>query len=380
MKEKRYEAAYAGFVYEAPATHWTPSTVVRQRLTKMDFTKPDGIELGGMPIISDGQTAFVDAADGHTAVLACSGMKKSICGFMPLIVSLAQAGENLIVTDPKGELYDRTAGLLQHRGYQVYCLNFRSMDKDCFNILSYAAEVYRNGDQNKGLSLLSDIVNALAEEQRQRAKDNFWPDTAALWLNGTGAVMLDAFPDIKQVNVLNWSDFNVWSSAQIVEEHLLKKMPDNTAKAALRQCLSSPENTFRSILITASSFFGMFNQNPKLAAMLSHSTFTLGDLTNPKDWLIFDHWTLLEDGMVVMRDAPSPDTPENPSSTPTPTPEQPASTPTPTPTPVTNLPQTGDIPWLPAVLLGTAVVAAMGLMLIRKWKHAGGQNSQSKEK
>ena len=83
MKEKRYEAAYAGFVYEAPATHWTPSTVVRQRLTKMDFTKPDGIELGGMPIISDGQTAFVDAADGHTAVLACSGMKKSICGFMP---------------------------------------------------------------------------------------------------------------------------------------------------------------------------------------------------------------------------------------------------------------------------------------------------------
>lgn len=209
MKEKRYEAAYAGFVYEAPATHWTPSTVVRQRLTKMDFTKPDGIELGGMPIISDGQTAFVDAADGHTAVLACSGMKKSICGFMPLIVSLAQAGENLIVTDPKGELYDRTAGLLQHRGYQVYCLNFRSMDKDCFNILSYAAEVYRNGDQNKGLSLLSDIVNALAEEQRQRAKDNFWPDTAALWLNGTGAVMLDALPSATCI----WANTTLWSVA-----------------------------------------------------------------------------------------------------------------------------------------------------------------------
>lgn len=83
MKEKRYEAAYAGFVYEAPATHWTPSTVVRQRLTKMDFTKPDGIELGGMPIISDGQTAFVDAADGHTAVLACSGMKRVFAVLCP---------------------------------------------------------------------------------------------------------------------------------------------------------------------------------------------------------------------------------------------------------------------------------------------------------
>ena len=62
------------------------------------------------------------------------------------------------------------------------------------------------------------------------------------------------------------------------------------------------------------------------------------------------------------------------------TPEQPVSTPAPTPTPVTSLPQTGDIPWLPAVLFGTGVAAAMGLGLIRKKKHTGGQDSQSKEK
>lgn len=47
--------------------------------------------------------------------------------------------------------------------------------------------------------------------------------------------------------------------------------------------------------------------------------------------------------MVVMRDAPSPETPpapENPA--PTPKPEQPVETPAPTPKPVTSLPQTGD--------------------------------------
>ena len=112
-----------------------------------------------------------------------------------------------------------------------------------------------------------------------------------------------------------------------------------------------------------------------------------GDLLNAadvyvctgKDWLIFDHWEKLEDGMVIMRDAPSPETPPTPDN-PTPTPEQPVSTPAPTPTPVTSLPQTGDIPWLPAVLFGTGVAAAMGLGLIRKKKHTGGQDSQSKEK
>lgn len=103
-----------------------------------------------------------------------------------------------------------------------------------------------------------------------------------------------------------------------------------------------------------------------------------GDLLNEsdvyvctgKDWLIFDHWTLLEDGMVVMRDAPSPDTPENPSSTPTPTPEQPVSTPVPTPKPVASLPQTGDnTPLGLLVALAGAVGIAFGILLYKR-RHA----------
>ena len=100
-----------------------------------------------------------------------------------------------------------------------------------------------------------------------------------------------------------------------------------------------------------------------------------GDLLNEsdvyvctgKDWLIFDHWTLLEDGMVVMRDAPSPDTPENPSPTPTPTPEQPVETPAPTPKPVASLPQTGDnTPLGLLVALAGAAGIAFGILLYKR--------------
>lgn len=100
-----------------------------------------------------------------------------------------------------------------------------------------------------------------------------------------------------------------------------------------------------------------------------------GDLLNEadvyvctgKDWLIFDHWTLLEDGMVVMRDAPSPDTPENPSSTPTPTPEQPVETPVLTPKPVASLPQTGDnTPLGLLVALAGAAGIAFGILLYKR--------------
>ena len=103
-----------------------------------------------------------------------------------------------------------------------------------------------------------------------------------------------------------------------------------------------------------------------------------GDLLNEadvyvctgKDWLIFDHWTLLEDGMVVMRDAPSPDTPDTPSPTPTPTPNQPVSTPVPTPKPVASLPQTGDnTPLGLLVALAGAAGIAFGILLYKR-RHA----------
>ena len=100
-----------------------------------------------------------------------------------------------------------------------------------------------------------------------------------------------------------------------------------------------------------------------------------GDLLNEadvhvctgKDWLIFDHWTLLEDGMVVMRDAPSPDTPENPSPTPTPKPEQPVSTPVPTPKPVASLPRTGDnTPLGLLIAVAGAAGIAFGILLYKR--------------
>lgn len=300
--KKRYEAAYAGYVYEKPKTYWTPEADVKKHLHRVDFTRPGEIDAGGIPIISDGKTAYVDASDAHTEVDAISGMKKSICVFMPLIYTLAKAGENMAITDPKGELYARTAGFVASQGYRVLCLDFRTLNKDGINILGYPAWVYRSSDRDKGLMMLSDVVNALAEDQRAHAKDPFWPDTAAQWCNGTASLMFDSYPSIDQINVLNWSDYNNRESAELLKG-LIPLIPDgNTAKTALKETLSAAENTFRSILITASSFLAMFKQNNKLAQMLSHSTFSLEDLCQKKTalYIITDDTTRTADAIVGM--------------------------------------------------------------------------------
>ena len=73
-----------------------------------------------------------------------------------------------------------------------------------------------------------------------------------------------------------------------------------------------------------------------------------------KDWFVFDHWELAADGIVVMRDAPAPEQPHEPHE-----PEQPQ--PTPSPAPALPIPQTGDLPWLPAVLILGLLVSAIGI-------------------
>ena len=102
-----------------------------------------------------------------------------------------------------------------------------------------------------------------------------------------------------------------------------------------------------------------------------------GDLLNAadvyvctgKDWLIFDHWTLMEDGTVIMRDAPAPETPNQP--TPAPTPTTTTVTATATPKPVAHVPQTGDSTPLLAMVIATlaAAVGFIALLVVRRRKN-----------
>lgn len=76
-----------------------------------------------------------------------------------------------------------------------------------------------------------------------------------------------------------------------------------------------------------------------------------------KDWLVFDHWELIEDGTVIMRDAPAPERPYEPHE-----PEQPQ--PTPQPSVPAPAPQTGDAshPVWAASVLGISLAALSALI------------------
>lgn len=60
--------------------------------------------------------------DTHTLTIGATRSGKTRCLVVQSICSLALAGESLVVSDPKAELYDYTAGYLKKLGYEVICL------------------------------------------------------------------------------------------------------------------------------------------------------------------------------------------------------------------------------------------------------------------
>ena len=83
---------------------------------------------GGVPLLTMGDKVYVDASDSHTIIFGATGSKKTRMFAMPSLRIFARAGESFVVTDPKGELYQRTSGEVVQMGYEVCCLNLRDME------------------------------------------------------------------------------------------------------------------------------------------------------------------------------------------------------------------------------------------------------------
>lgn len=85
----------------------------------------------GVPVDYDRNknSVYVDGSDSHTLLIGATGSKKSRLIVMPTVRILAADNENMIVCDPKGEIYWRTSKFLKQNGYQIHIINLREPQK-----------------------------------------------------------------------------------------------------------------------------------------------------------------------------------------------------------------------------------------------------------
>lgn len=103
------------------------------------------IEGAGIPIITDSQSTYVDNSEAHTLIIGSTGSGKTRKIILPQINFLRLNKESIIVTDPKGELFESTSGAFHADGYRVVVLNFRDpLSGDAWNPLDIPYHYYLN--------------------------------------------------------------------------------------------------------------------------------------------------------------------------------------------------------------------------------------------
>lgn len=120
----------------------------------------------------------------HLLLVGSSGSGKSRSIVIPTITMLGLAGENMFISDVKGELFLYTAENLKRLGYEVIALDFISFLKsNWYNYLDIVINAVEKNDIPLAESLINDIVNILVETNDK---------TEPIWKNGEMSVIKTA--------------------------------------------------------------------------------------------------------------------------------------------------------------------------------------------
>lgn len=256
-----------------------------QNITAGSSSQWDMKNCAGVPLDYDAihGTVYVDGSDSHTLLIGATGSKKSRLVVMPTIRILASANENMIVCDPKGEIYCRTAKFLNENGYQVHAINLREPQKgDTWNMLTVPYHLYCNGEVDKAYEFINDMTINLIPIV---AKDPYWDYSSRDLLFGLVVLLFKICNEtelsedlVSMQSVLRLKEELFPSSdSDVVQRTKLWKYAkeDDFIRTRLIGTVICPEKTLSCILSTFDQHMSCFSLQPKVVEMLSRSSFDL---------------------------------------------------------------------------------------------------------
>ena len=124
---------------------------------------------------------FIDD-DLHSITIGATRSGKTRSLVLQSINNIALAGENMVISDPKGELFEYTCVELKRLGYNVLTLDFKTPLKSSkYNFLQPVIEAIKQKNTPKAENYASDIVQSLVGDVKGNGE--------AIWNNGEKAVI-----------------------------------------------------------------------------------------------------------------------------------------------------------------------------------------------
>ena len=210
----------------------------------------------------------------NVLVVGGSGSGKSASYSIP---NAYQMLGSYVFTDPKGELYDRTAGYLKEHGYKIKVLNLvHPQFSDGYNpLLHISSEID-----------VDVIANTIVKGQKAEGggSDPFWDDSAETLLKALIYYLMATRPEEEQ-NLASCAEMvraaNSNGGSNLLTE-LMSQLPyDHPARMNYKSIEIAPEKTYSSILSTLQSKLGKFDSK-EIAELTSTDTINFEEIGSEK--------------------------------------------------------------------------------------------------
>ena len=269
-------------------SRWAKKSEVKKQLKKVD-PKAYRADAAGLVVINDGKNVWVDDGEAHNIIVGSTGSGKTQAVVFPMVYTLAKKGESMIITDPKGEIYEQTAVMLKERGYNIVLLNFRNpQNGNSWNPMGLPYRLYKEGNTDKAIELLDDLALNILYEEKNGNADPFWEKSAADYFTG---LALGLFEDATEEQI-NLNSMNLMSSLgeerfggpnnNYIKEYFNSKDPSRPAYVNASGTVFSAEDTKQGVLSTFKQKIKLFSSRDNLSEMLSYSNFDMKEIGRGK--------------------------------------------------------------------------------------------------
>ena len=241
----------------------------------------------GIVLINNGKEMWVDDGEYHSLIIGSTGSGKTQITVLPLVKNLSKKGESMIITDPKGELYEKTSNMLREKGYNVVLLNFRDPQRgNSWNPLGLPYQLHKSGNRDKATELLDDLAMNILYDEKAQNQDPFWEKTSADYFAGLALGLFDDASEeeinLNSINLMTTVGEEKCGPSTYVKEYFNTKDPASPAYINASSTLMSPNETKGSILAVFKQKIKLFSSRENLSEMLSHSDFDMKDIGKKK--------------------------------------------------------------------------------------------------
>ena len=227
-----------------------------------------------LPVLPEAPTG----KNGNILVIGGSGAGKSASFVIP---NALQMLGSYVFTDPKGELYDKTAGIFKKKGYEVHVINLVDPRySDGYNPLAHI----------RGTLDVDTIAKIISNKEGgdRKGSDPFWDQTSEALLKAVIYYILLNRPKEEHslASCLALVRLGGENEGEDLRDLFMQLPFDNPARKAFETIRLGSEKTFSNILVSLAAKLEAFDSQ-EIAAMTSTNTIEFSELITKRSVLYF---------------------------------------------------------------------------------------------